>query len=319
MRKAATFFITMLACAVLQYAAAQPYPNRTLRIVTAEAGGGADYTARIVGQGLTAELGQQVIVDNRRGGAGIIAIDTAAKSAPDGYTMLVYNNGLWILSLIKKLPYDPIADFSPVTAVVSMPNLLVVHPSLPAKSPRELIALAKSKPGELTFASAGTGSTSNLSAELFKAMAGVNIIHVPYKGSASALNELIGGQVQIMFPNATSVMPHVKAGRLRALGVTSLHPSKLFPELPPIAESGLPGFESVVIFGLYVPAKTPPAIVNRLNKAVAQILGKPDVKDRFQTVGAETVGNRPAELADTIKSEMARLAPVIKNAGIRED
>ncbi len=303
------------ACGAL----AQSYPERPVRIVTAEAGGGADYTARIIAQGLTAELGQQVIVDNRRGGAGIIAIDTAAKAAHDGYTMLVYNNGLWILSLIKKLPYDPVADFAPVTAIVSMPNLLVVHPSLPVKSARELMALAKSKPGELTFASAGTGSTSNLSGELFKAMAAVNLIHVPYKGSASALNELIGGQVQIMFPNATSVMPHVKAGRLRALGVTSLHPSNLFPGLPPIAESGLPGFESVVIFGLYVPARTPPAIVNRLNQAVAQILSKPDVKEKFQNVGAETVGNRPAELAHTIKSEMARLAPVIRNAGIRED
>jgi tripartite-type tricarboxylate transporter receptor subunit TctC len=319
MRRTATFIAAMLATAVPHFAAAQNYPERPVRIVTAEAGGGADYTARVIAQGLTTELGQQVIVDNRRGGAGIIAIDTAAKAAHDGYTMLVYNNGLWILSLIKKLPYDPVADFSPVTAIVSMPNLLVVHPSLPVKSARELIALAKSKPGELTFASAGTGSTSNLSAELFKAMAGVNLIHVPYKGSASALNELIGGQVQIMFPNATSVMPHVKAGRLRALGVTSLAPSKLFPDLPPIAESGLPGFQSVVIFGLYVPAKTPPAIVNRLNKAVAQILSKPDVKEKFQNVGAETVGNRPAELADTIKSEMARLAPVIKNAGIRED
>jgi tripartite-type tricarboxylate transporter receptor subunit TctC len=319
MRRAATFIAAMLAAAVPHFVAAQTYPERPVRIITAEAGGGADFTARVMAQGLTAALGQQVIVENRRGGAGIIAIDTAAKAAHDGYTMLVYNNGLWILSLIKKLPYDPVADFSPVAAIVSMPNLLVVHPSLPVRSARELMALAKSKPGELAYASAGTGSTGHLAAELFKAMARVNIIHVPYKGSASALNELIGGQVQIMFPNATSVMPHVKAGRLRALGVTSLGPSKLFPELPPVAESGLPGFQSVVIFGLYVPAGTPPAIINRLNQAVAQILGKPEVREKFQNVGAETVGNRPAELAATIQSEMARLAPVIKNAGIRED
>jgi hypothetical protein len=182
----------------------QTYPERPPRIVTAEAGGGADYTARILAQGLTASLGQQVVVDNRRGGAGIIAIDTAAKAPPDGYTMLVYNNSMWILSLIKKLPYDPVTDFSPVVSIVSMPNVLVVHPSLPVKSARDLVSLAKSRPGDLSYATAGTGSTGHLAAELFKAMASVNMLHIPYKGSASALNDLMGGHVQVMFPNAAA-------------------------------------------------------------------------------------------------------------------
>ena len=318
-RHAAILIAVVMATLCSGLVFGQNFPNRSLRIITAEPGGGADYVARIMAQGLAVASGQHVIVDNRRGGSGIIAIDTAAKAAHDGYTMLVYNNSMWILSLIKKLPYDPVSDFSPVASIVSMPNVLVVHPSLQVKSTMELTALAKTKPGGLSYASAGTGSTAHLSAELFKAMTGVNIVHVPYKGSASALNELIGGHVQVMFPNAASVMPHVKAGRLRALGVTSPGPSRLFPELPPVAESGLPGFQSVVTFGLFVPAGTPSGIISQLNQAVAQILSKPDVKEKFQNVGAETVGGRPTELAETIRSDIARLRPVIKNAGIRED
>ena len=298
---------------------AQTYPVKSLRIITAEPGGGADYVARIIAKGLGEAYAQQVIVDNRRGAGGIIAIDAAAKAAHDGYTLLVYNNSMWILSLIKKLPYDPVSDFSPIASIVSMPNVLVVHPSLPVKSVKEFVSLAQSRGGELSYASAGSGSTGHLAAELFKAMANVKMVHISYKGSASALNDLIGGQVQVMFPNAAAVMQHVKNGRLKALGVTSPGPSRLFPDYPTVASSGLPGYQSVVTFGLFVPANTPAALINQLNQAVARILAKPDVKERFTNVGAETVGGNPEQLADTIKADIARLGPVIRNAGIREE
>ena len=297
----------------------QDYPNKPLRIVTAQPGGGADFFARIIAQGLTARFGQQVIVDNRSGASGAIAIEMVAGAPRDGYTMLVYNNGLWTLPLLRKVAYHPVADFSPVAAVASMPNVLVVHPSLPVKTTAELIAWAKARPGQLSYASAGSGQTTHLAAELFKAMAGLDILHIPYKGSPSALNDLLGGRVQLMFPNAASVMPHVKSGRLRALAVTTAGPSRLFPDLPPVADSGLRGYQSVVTFGLFAPAKIPSAIINQLNQAVGRILDAPDVKERFFNVGAETVGGPPQQLGDTMKSEIARLGKVIKEAGIRED
>lgn len=291
-----------------------------MRIVTAEAGGGSDYSARLMAQGLGSTLGQHVVVENRQGGNGVIAIDTAAKAASDGYTMLVYNNSMWILSLIKKkLPYDPVSDFTPVASIISVPNVLVVHPSVQATSTADLIALVKAGSTGLGYASAGIGTTSHISGALFVSMASANLLHVPYKGSASALTGIIGGHVQVMFPNAAAAMPHMKSGKLRALGITSLRPSRLFPELPAVSESGLPSFESVSTFGLFVPAKTPAGVVSQLNQAVAQILGKADVKEKFLNVGAETVGGPPAVLVNTIKTDLRRLAPVIKSAGISED
>jgi tripartite-type tricarboxylate transporter receptor subunit TctC len=307
------------AMPALSHAAGESYPNKPLRIVTAEAGGGADYVARVLAAELTPMLGQQVIIDNRRGGSGVIAIETAAHAQSDGYTLLVYNNGMWILPLLRKVSYEPLRDFAPVAAVVKTTNVLVVHPTLEVKSVSDLIALAKRKPGELNFASAGSGSTTHLAGELFNAAAGVKITHVPYKGSASALNDLLGGRVPVMFPNAASVMPHVKSGRLRALAVTSRTRSALLPDLPPVAASGLPGYESVVTFGLFVPARTPPTIVNRLHGSVAALLAKADVKDKFAMVAAEPAGDTPAAFSQAIAAEAQKLGRLIRDAGIRED
>jgi tripartite-type tricarboxylate transporter receptor subunit TctC len=318
-RRSVAILTAIALLPVLAHAAGDTYPTRPLRIVTAEAGGGADYVARVVAAELTSLLGQQVIIDNRRGGSGVIAIETAARAQPDGYTMLVYNNGMWILPLLRKVSYDPVKDFAPVAAVVKTTNVLVVHPSLEARSTGDLIALAKRKPGELNFASAGSGSTTHLAGELFNAMAGVKMTHVPYKGSASALNDLLGGRVPVMFPNAASVMTHVKAGRLRALAVTSRTRSALLPDLPPVAASGLPGYESVVTFALFVPAKTPQAVISRLHAAVATLLAKDEVRGRFANVAAEPSGDGPRALAQTITDETQKLGRVIRDAGIRED
>jgi tripartite-type tricarboxylate transporter receptor subunit TctC len=298
-------------------ASAQNFPNKPIRLVTAEAGGGADFLARLIAQGLAGSFGQQVIVDNRGAASGVVAADTVAKAPPDGYTLLLYSGVVWTLPFMRKVPYDPARDFSPITLAAISPNILVVNPAVPANSVTELIALAKDRPGQLSYGSSGIGVTPHLAAELFKAMAGVNIVHVPYKGQA--LNELIGGQVQLMFPNAASVAPHLKSGRLRPLAVTSAQPSKLFPDLPTMASSGLPGYESVVMFGTFAPAKTPAALVARLNQEIVQSLNKSDTREKLLAVGVETVGNSQEQFAAAIKTDMARWSKVIKDAGIRAD
>jgi tripartite-type tricarboxylate transporter receptor subunit TctC len=292
----------------------QNYPSKPIRIVTAAPGSGNDFAARLMAPGLTGSLGQQVIVDNR----GIIAIETVAKAPPDGYTLLFYGTVLWLAPFLRdNVSYDPILDFSPVTWVTNSPNILVVHPSLPVKSVEALIALAKARPGELNYGSGSAGSTSHLAAELFKAMAGVNIVRIPYKGAAPALNDVIAGQVHLIFPSASSVMPHVKSGRLRALAVASAEPSALAPNLPTVAASGLPGYESASILGLFAPAGTPATIINRLNQEIERALNRAEVKQKLFNAGAEVVASSPERLAATVKSEMARLGKVIRDAGIR--
>ncbi|MBI3939178.1 MAG: tripartite tricarboxylate transporter substrate binding protein [Betaproteobacteria bacterium] len=295
----------------------QAYPNKPIRIVAPEAGGGGDFAARLIALGLSGSLGQQVIVENRGGASGIIAGRTVAKAPPDGYTLLFYGSIFWIGALLQDVPYDPVADFSPITLATSSPNILVVHPSLPVNSVKELIALAKARPGELNYAST-TGSTPHLAAELFKAMAGVNIVRIPYKGAGPALNDLIGGQVQLMFPVAAAVTPHVKSGRLRALAVTSVEPSELVRGLPTVAAT-VPGYESVQMTAMFAPAKTPATIINRLNQEIVQVLNRADVKEKFFNAGAKVVGGSPEQLMATMKSEMARLGKVIKDAGIRAE
>ncbi len=294
------------------------YPNKPIRIVTPGTGGGTDLTARMIAPGLSGSLGQQVVVDNRP--SGVIAGGIASKAQPDGYTLLIGGSSHWLAPFMQdNLPFDPVRDFSAITLAVSMPNILVVHPSVAANSVKELIALAKSRPGELNYASALAGGTIHLAAELFKAMAGVNIVRVPYKGSGPALNDLIAGQVQVMFATAGSVAPHIKSGRLRALAVTTSQPSALAPGLPAVAAAGLPGYESVAMFGMFAPARTPATIISRLHQEIVGVLNKADVKQRFFNVGVETVGSSPEEFAAAVKSEIARMGKVIKSAGIRAD
>jgi len=296
--------------------AAQDYPTRPVRIVTSEAGGGNDLQARLVARGLSVALGQQVIVENRP--SGVIPGDIVAKANPNGYTLLLYNNTLWTGPLMQTAPYDPVKDFAPVTTVSTAPNVLVVNAALPVKSVADLIALAKAKPGELNYASSGTGATNHLAAELLKSMTGINLVRIGYKGAGQAMNDLIAGQVQVMFPTAGAAAAHVQAKRVRALAVTSTEPSSLAPGLPTMAAT-LPGYESIAIYGLFVPARTPQPIVNRLHKESAQVLNTPDVKEKLQNAGVEVIGDTPDQLAARVKSEMLRIGKVIKDAGIRSN
>jgi tripartite-type tricarboxylate transporter receptor subunit TctC len=300
-------------------AAAQPYPLKPIRIVTNEAGAGLDFALRLMTPGLSTAFGQQAIVDNRGGAGGVIAADLVAKATPDGYTLLYYSNGLWTLPLLQNVPYDPVRDFAPVTLAATSPNILVVHPSVPVNSVADVIALAKSKPGTLNYASGGRGAPTHLAAELFKSMAGVDIVHIPYKGSGPALISLIGGHEQLMFAVAVGGLTHVKAGRLKPLAVTSSKASELLPGLPTVAASGLPGYESVSIQGLFAPAKTPPAVIERLQQEVARVVARADVKEKFFNAGTEAVGSSPAELSAAVKADMTAMARVIKTAGIRAE
>ena len=296
----------------------QTFPSKPIRIVTANAGGGADFAARLIARGLSSRLGQQAVVENR-GGSATIPVETVAKAPPDGYTLLLYSNSMWTLPLIQSVPYDPVRNFVPITLAVSTPNVLVVHPSVPVKSVKELIAFSKSKPGQLNYASTVTGTSSHLSGELFKAMAGVDIVRVNYKGAGPALNDLLAGQVQMMFAAAASAVPHLKSERLRGLAITSRQPSALAPGLPTLAASGLPEYEAVTIYAMFAPAGTPSALVNRLSQEVVQYLSRTDIKEKFFNIGVETVGSSPEQLGTTVKSEMTRLGKLIKDAGIHAD
>ena len=298
-------------------AGAQSFPSKPVRIVTTDVGGGLDASARLLAPGLTQSLGQQVIVDNRGGAGGAIAAEAVAKAAPDGHTIIYICPPLWLLPLMRSnLPYDPVRDFTPITQAVRLPNLIVVHPSLPVKTVNDLIALAKKRPGELNYGTSGTGTSPHLAAELFKSAAGVNIVRVNYKGAALALNSLLGGEIQVFFPNVATVMPHVKSGRVRALAVTTAQPSDLAPGLPTAAASGVPGYESIAILGLFAPAKTPEAIVRRLNQEIVQVLNRPDVKEKHFNLGVETVASTPAEFAAVLKAEITKWSKTLKDAGI---
>ena len=297
---------------------AQDYPNRPIRIITGASGGGIDFTARLVAQGLTASLGQQVIVDNRGGGGGIVAGEMTAKAPPDGYTLMVYSNNIWLLPFLQKnVNFDPTRDFAPVSLVSSAPNSLVVHPSLPVTTVKELIAYAKANSGKLNYAHGGIGGSNHLSAELFKSMAGVNMVPVAYKSNPAAFAELMTNQVQLMFAVATSVAPHVTSGRLRAIAVSSAKPTALAPGLPTIAESGVPGYENAALFSVFAPAGMSGALINRLNREVVGWVRSPEVKERFFNAGAEVIASSPRELTVAMKADMARWGKLIKEIGIR--
>lgn len=311
-----------LFCLAASVALAQGYPNKPVRMVVPfPPGGTTDILARAVGQKLSEAWGSQVIIDNRPGAGGNIGTDIVAKAAPDGYTLLMATVGTHAIngSLYAKLPFDPVKDFAPVTLVASVPNVLVVHPSLPATSVKELIALAKSKPGELTFASSGNGTSIHLAGELFKTMTGTKMLHIPYKGSAPAITDLLGGQTNMMFDNLPSAMPHIKSGKLRALAVTSAHRSAALPDVPTIAESGIPGYEASSWFGVVAPAGTPKEIVAKINADIVRGLSAPDLKDRLSGQGAEPVGNTPEQFAAYIKTETAKWAKVVKESGAKVD
>ncbi len=296
---------------------AQDFPSKTVRIVASEAGGGGDFIARLLAVGLTSAFGQQVIVENR--GGGVVAGDVVARAAPDGYTLLLYGNTLWLLPLMRKqVPYDPQRDFVPVTLAGRAGNMLVIHPSLPVKSVKDLVALARARPGQINFSTAAPGTINHLAGELFNSMANVNIVRISYRGSPSALNAVLSGEVQLMFATAAPAKPHIQAGRVRALGVTTGTRMAAYPDLPTIAEAGLPGFEAVSFHGIFAPAKTPDGVVSRLQQEMVRILSRPDTRDRFAGIGAEPVGSTREELAAAIKAEVARMGKVIREAGIQE-
>ncbi len=303
-------------------ALAADYPSKPVRLVVPfSAGGTSDLLARVVAERLGGALGQSVIVDNKPGAGGNIGSDIVAKAAPDGYTLLLGTVGTHAInsSLYKKMPYDASKDFAPVTLVASVPNMLVVHPSVPVKSVQELIALGKAKPGTLSFASSGNGSSIHLSGELFKSLAEVDMLHVPYRGSSPAVNDLLGGQVNMMFDNMPSSLPHVKAGKLRALAVTSATRSPAMPDLPTLAESGIKGYDAAAWFGILAPAGTPPEVVQKLNAEIIKLLKMPEVADRLSAQGAVPTTNTPEQFADYIKSETAKWAKVVKASGAQID
>ena len=307
----AAMLLSGIACAN-----AAEYPVKPLRIVTSEAGGGNDVPARIVAQGLTLALGQQVVIENRP--SGVVPAEIVAKAAPNGYTLLFYNNALWTAPLIQATPYDMLRDFTPVSAVARAVNVLTVNSALPAKSVADLIALAKTKPGGLNYGSSGTGASNHLAAEIFRTMAQIDIVRVNYKGAGPALTALIAGELQLMFPSAGAATPHVRAGRVKALAVTSAAPSAVFPGLPAIAAT-LPGYESLAIYGLFAPAGTPPAIIVRLNTVIAQFLARADIQERFAAAGMEAAASTPGQLSASVQTEVARIGKVIRAAGIRGD
>ena len=315
--------ITLALCgiAAAMPAQAQPYPTKPIRMIVGyPPGGGTDIVGRMVAQKLSEAFGQTVVIDNRGGAAGSIGTELAAKSVPDGYTILMGNvapNAINV-SLYAKLGYDPVKDFEPVSLVASTPNILVVHPSVAVKTVPDLVALAKAKPGTLNYPSAGIGSSSHLAGELFDNLAGVKMVHVPYKGGGPAMTDLLGGQVQLMFATMPAAMPHVRSGKVRAIAVTSAKRSQAMPELPTIGET-LKGYDASTWYGVLAPAKTPRAIVNQLHAEIVKLLKVAETHDRLLAQGFEPVGGTPAEFAAYIKSEMAKWAKVIKAAGIKPE
>lgn len=310
----------MAAIGVSPAARAQDaYPSRTIKLVVPfPPGGGADVIARMIGDRLKASWDQPVVVENRPGAGAAIGADAVAKAAPDGYTLLmgtVSSNAI-NASVYKKLPYDPVKDFEPVTLAAAGPIVLVVNPSLPVKSVKDLVDLAKAKPGSLNFASAGTGTSLHLAGEMFKGMAGVAIAHVPYRGSSPALTDLLGGRVQMMFDNMPSSLPHIQAGSLKALAVTTAQRSKQLPDVPTMDEAGVAGYEISAWYGVFAPAGTPKDIVAKLNAEIVKILQVPTVSKHLSEIGAEPVGSTPEQFRDFVTSEVAKWRKVVRDSGM---
>jgi tripartite-type tricarboxylate transporter receptor subunit TctC len=308
--------------ATAESASTSVYPNRPIRLILPQSPGGpTDIIGRFTAQKLGESLGQTVVADNRAGAAGAVGCEIAAKSAPDGYTLLLGPPGCLAVnpSLYPNLPYAPLRDFEPITQLTSGPEMLVVHPSVPAQSVKELVALAKAKPSAFNFASGGAGTPNHLASEYFKMIAGLQMVHVPYKGTGPAIGAVMSGQVQMMMASLPPALPQVKAGKLRGLGVTSPQRSAAAPDVPTIAESGYPGFEMGSWHSILAPAKTPKPIVTQLHTSLAKILAQADVRERFASQGLETVGSTPEQFREHLKRETAKFAKIIKVAGIKAD
>jgi len=316
------FVVGLLAVAAMGSAAAQPYPSRPVHlVVTYPPGGITDVLARTIAQRISIDWGQQMVVDNRAGASGNIGMAFAAKAAPDGYTIVFGNASTHAINgaLFKDLPFDPIRDFEPVTMVASVSNVLLVGPDFPARTLAELIALAKAKPGELTFASNSPGSSNHLTGELLKTMAGIDMLHVPYKSSSNAVIDLIGGRIAMMFDNLTTAMPFIRQGRLRALAVTSEKRVAPLPDVPTMIESGLPGFVVTPWWGIFAPAGTPKPVIAKLHHDIVAVLRSKEVRDLFNAQATDVVGNTPEEFALFVKGESARWAQVVKTSGAKPD
>jgi tripartite-type tricarboxylate transporter receptor subunit TctC len=316
------FLIVAMTMLVSNMGLAQAYPTRPIHIVVPSSPGAGvtDIMARLVGQHLSVGIGQQIVIDNRPGASGILGSEVVSRAAPDGYTLLIANVSLVVNPyLYPKMPYDPLKDFMPVTMVNSAPLMLVVHPSITAKSVTELIAYAKSHPGQLNYGSGGLGSTPFLAAELFKSLSGIDVVHVPYKGGAPALSDLVGGQLSFMIENMPGTMPYAKAGNLRALAITSPQRSRLAPDLPTMAEAGVPGYEMSGWNGIFAVKGTAPEIVLKLHSEVAKVLHTPEVRQELAALGAEPVGDTPEEFGAFLKADMARWGKIIQEKNIRSD
>jgi len=310
------FAVTSAACAQ------QNYPSRPVRwVVPFAPGGPTDIMSRAIGEKLGQRLGQQFVVDNRGGAGGNIGAEIVARAPADGYTIMIGHVGTHAinLALYAKVPYDPIRDFTPISLLATLPLALVVHPSIPANNVKELIALAQKRPGELNFASAGNGGPTHLTAEVLKSLAKVNIVHVPFKGNAQALTELISGRVQMMFSNLLTSMPHVRAGKLRAIAISPAKRSPQAPDLPTVAESGVPGFDVTPWYGALGPAALPPAITTRLNSEITEILRAPDLRERFVAQGVDLTPSTPDQFAALIKAEVPKWRKIVQDSGAKVD
>jgi len=319
--RVATFLLGCAAVLVAPIAPAQNYPHKPIRvIVSVPAGATPDVTARLVTPGLAQQLGQPLVVDNRGGAGGLIGAELVAKAAPDGYTLFISSPGaLTILPHLRKVPYDTLKDFAPISLISIGPFVLITHPSVPARTVKELVALAKAQPGKLNYASAGNGVANHLAMELFKQMAGVDITHVPYKGAPQAVTDVLAGHMNMMFNSIAPIVGHIKAGRVRVLGIASSKRSPQLPDIPTISEAGVPGYESENWFGMFAPAKTPKRIIARLNEAVVKVVRSPEIQSQFAALGADAVGNSPEEFAAFVRRDMQQYAKIVKQSGAKLD
>ena len=314
--RVACFALVVLAHAGISAVYGQAFPNRVIRMITPEVGGASDLASRIMTQALGGSLGQPAIVENR----GIIGVEIAMQAPADGHVLLHYTSPLWITPLLRRnTPWDALRDFAPITITVNTPNLVAVHPSLPVKSVRELVALAKSRPGELNYGTSSVGTGNHLAGELFMAMTGTKIERIGFKGMGAAINSLLSGQIQVLFPSAGSVAQLIRQGRVRALAVTSLEPSALAPGLPTVAQAGISGYESQSRTVLFAPVKTPPAVIARINSEVVRALTQPETRERLFNVSLEVIASTPQEAVAMIRSETVRMIKVIEDAGLRGD
>ena len=322
MSRIGQFTLAALLALAHAVALAQGYPNKAIKIIVPfPPGGGTDIGTRIIAQKLSEAWGQPVLVENRGGAAGIVGTEATAKSAPDGYTIMMGNIGTHAInvSLYKKLPYDPVKDFAPISHVAGLPLFVLVHPSVKVTSIKELIALAKAQPGKLDYSSSGSGGSMHVAAELFKNMTGTHMVHIPYKGGGPAVADLLAGQVPVSFATVLETLPHVKSGRLRALAVTSANRSLASPSVATVAESGVPEYESISSLALFAPAGTPKDIINKISLEVVRIINLPDVKERLLLQGAEPIGSTPEQLAAVLANDIAKYAKVMKAAGVQPE